>query len=106
MKTGQQIIDFIAQRGLVRCNECSPNAVLVWQGQAPEQIDALLAFPTDEQIEEYIRGLHWSKHATDTEVALVVGNIRSFARWMRSPNAPAEAQSSLQPDVGTVKGNL
>ena len=78
----------------------------VGAGESSPAPDGSAMIP-DELIDGYINHLHWSKHATETEVTLVVCNIRSFAVWLRThmhtPNAPAEARASrrLGPDVGT-----
>lgn len=52
-------------------------------GESSPEPDGSAMIP-DELIDGYINDLHWSKHATETEVTLVVCNIRSFAVWLRA----------------------
>jgi hypothetical protein len=57
----------------------------------------------DELVEGYINQLHWSKHATETEVTLVVCNLRSFANWLRThmhtPNEAPATTANLQSSI-------
>lgn len=64
----------------------------------------------DELIKGYINHLSWSDKATDREKALVTGNIRSFAVWLRTnmygiytpiykePNTPCELDADVGPE--------
>jgi hypothetical protein len=42
------------------------------------------AFLSERMAEDYIRTLPWTPSATEDEKALVAGNIRTFARWLRN----------------------
>jgi hypothetical protein len=42
------------------------------------------AFLSERMAEDYIRSLTWTPDATEDEKALVAGNIRTFARWLRN----------------------